>query len=439
MTPGTTATPTVTPGTTATPTVTPGATATPTVTPGTTATPTVTPGATATPTATPVPTCGPQTEDFDNITTLPGSGWAQINHSAVVGLDGWFQGNSPVFPSQSGAPNSYIAADFNNTTGANTISNWLLTPPLTLQDGATMTFYTRTVATPKFPDRLQVRMSTNGASANVGTTATDVGDFTVLLLDINPTYTVTGYPNAWTQFTVTVSGVPLPVSGRLAFRYFVENGGPSGANSNYIGIDTFQFNAVCAPTPTPTPAPAAQTINLSTRSRVQTGDNVSIGGFIITGSAPKPVLLRAIGPSLTGLGVPDALADPVLELHGLGGFVTIVNDNWRDDPAQAALIKGTGIPPTNDLESAIYAILAPGEYTEIVRGKNDTSGVALVEVYDLDQSVASKLANISTRAFVSTGSNIVIAGFILGNGAGDDRVIVRGLGPSLAAEECPMF
>ena len=94
-----------------------------------------------------------------------------------------------VFPAQSGAATSYIGANFNNTTGTNTISNWLLTPPLPLLNGRTMTFYTRTVDVPAFPDRLQVRMSTNGASSNVGTTATDVGDFTALLLDINPTYT----------------------------------------------------------------------------------------------------------------------------------------------------------------------------------------------------------------------------------------------------------
>jgi hypothetical protein len=176
-----------------------------------------------------------------------------------------------------------------------------------------------------------------------------------------------------------------------------------------------------------------QAINLSTRMRVQTGDNVGIGGFIITGTAPKHVLLRAIGPSLTQSGVPDALADPVLELHGQGAFVTITNDNWRDDPVQAALILVDGIPPTNDLESAIDATLAPGAYTALVRGKNNTSGVALVEVYDLSQAVPAKLANISTRAFVSTGNNIVIAGFTLGGNSGNDRIVVRGIGPSLTA------
>ncbi len=170
--------------------------------------------------------------------------------------------------------------------------------------------------------------------------------------------------------------------------------------------------------------------------RVDTGDRVGIGGFIITGISlsPKHVLLRALGPSLSRSGIPNVLADPVLELHGPGAFVTIINNNWRD--TQQAAIEATGIPPTNDFESAIDATLAPGAYTAIVRGNGNTSGVALVEVYDLNPS-AGKLANISTRAFVSTGDNIVIAGFILGNNSGVDRIITRGMGPSLAAAGVP--
>jgi hypothetical protein len=162
---------------------------------------------------------------------------------------------------------------------------------------------------------------------------------------------------------------------------------------------------------------------------------VGIGGFIITGTAPKHVLLRVIGPSLTGVGLADALANPMLELHGPGDFVTMTNDNWRD--TQEAAIQATGIPPTDNLESAIDATLAPGAYTAIVRGNGDTSGVALVEVYDLNPAADSKLANISTRAFVSTGDNIVIAGFMLGSNSGDDRIVVRGIGPSLALVGVP--
>jgi hypothetical protein len=161
---------------------------------------------------------------------------------------------------------------------------------------------------------------------------------------------------------------------------------------------------------------------------------VGVGGFIVTGSTPKHVLIRAIGPSLTGFGVLDVLADPVLDLHGPGAFATITNDNWRQ--TQEAEILATGIPPANDLESAIVATLAPGAYTAIVRGNGNTSGVALVEVYDLNQSADSKLANLSTRAFVGTDNNIVIAGFLLGS-SGDDRIVVRGLGPSLTAAGVP--
>ena len=147
------------------------------------------------------------------------------------------------------------------------------------------------------------------------------------------------------------------------------------------------------------------------------------------GTAPKRVLLRAIGPSLTQSGVPNALADPVLELHGPSSFATISNDNWRQ--TQESEIQATGLAPTHDLESAIVVTLNPGAYTGVVRGKNNSSGVGLVEIYDLSQAVAARLANISTRALVGTGDNIVIAGFTLGGNNGDDRVVVRGLGPSL--------
>jgi hypothetical protein len=188
-------------------------------------------------------------------------------------------------------------------------------------------------------------------------------------------------------------------------------------------------------TPSPSPIPAAQPINISTRLFVQTGDKVGIGGFIVTGSAPKQVLLRAIGPSLIPSGIANALADPVLELHGPAGFTTIINDNWRDN--QEVEIFATGAAPGNDLESAILATLAPGNYTAILAGKNNTTGGALVEVYDLGTSATSKLVNLSTRAFCGTGSNIVIAGFILGNNGGSDRIVVRGLGPSLGAAGVP--
>ena len=178
-------------------------------------------------------------EGFDDITLLPGQGWALINNSVPLGSTGWFQGNSGVFGSHSGAANSYIGANFNNVAGANTISNWLLTPETVFNNGDTFSFWTRRSGS-QWQDRLQVRLSTAGAGTNVGTSATSVGDFTELLLDINPTYG-TDYPAVWTEFVITISGLSAPTNGRLAFRYFVENGGPSGARSDYIGIDTVVY------------------------------------------------------------------------------------------------------------------------------------------------------------------------------------------------------
>ena len=187
------------------------------------------------------------TEGFDDITTLPAAGWAEQNNSVPLGVQPYFQGNSAVFASQGGAANSYLGVNFNSGSGLSTISNWKIMPNRVLSNGDTLKFYTRTVDTPAYPDRLQVRMSLNGASTNVGSTATSVGDFTTLLLDINPTYSLSGYPNGWTQYSITLSGIGAPTSGRLAFRYFVENGGPSGANSDYIGIDTLAYTQAPEP------------------------------------------------------------------------------------------------------------------------------------------------------------------------------------------------
>jgi hypothetical protein len=181
-------------------------------------------------------------EGFDDITTLPGAGWAMQNNSSPVGLTGWFQGGAgSTFPGHQGGQTSYIGANFNNTTGTNTISNWLMTPHITLQNGTELRFWTRVPTGSSFPDRLQVRLSTAGASTDVGTSSTDVGDFTNMVVEINPGLVVGGYPDVWTEFVVTVSGLGAPTSGRFAFRYFVTNGGPNGANSDFIGIDTFSI------------------------------------------------------------------------------------------------------------------------------------------------------------------------------------------------------
>jgi cell division septation protein DedD len=266
---------------------------------------------------------------------------------------------------------------------------------------------------------------------------------------------------AWTGdsggFITTVVNLPVAAHGQnaqLRWRTAYNTGtSPAGGG---MRIDSVSINAVArsccgdvvpTPTPTSTPTPtatpaatasptptpvqASQAINLSTRMVVQSGDGVGIGGFIVTGTAPKHVLVRALGPSLSRFGIPNPLPDTIIELRGPAGFSTIINDNWRD--SQEGLIVAAGLAPTDDLESAIDATLAPGNYTAVLRGKNNSSGVGLIEVYDIGQPLPSKLANISTRAFVNTGSDIVIAGFTLGNSGGDGKIVIRGLGPSLGA------
>lgn len=173
---------------------------------------------------------------------------------------------------------------------------------------------------------------------------------------------------------------------------------------------------------------AAQLLNISSRLRVQPDDNTLIGGLIITGTEPKKVVLRAIGPSTK---IPGLLDDPTLELHDGTGALVTNNDNWVDSPERAQ-IEASGLAPTDSRESAILRTLDPGAYTAVVRGKNNTAGIGVVEAYDLNQLNNSKLANLSTRGFVETGDNILIGGFITGNRNGDINVLVRATGPSLA-------
>jgi subtilisin family serine protease len=186
------------------------------------------------------------------------------------------------------------------------------------------------------------------------------------------------------------------------------------------------------PTPTPTPTPGSgPTVlgNISTRLVVGTGDNALIGGFIITGTQAKKVIVRAIGPSLP---VAGALANPTLELRDSSGGLIRSNNDWRIGGQEAEII-ATTIPPSNDLESAVVETLPANSasYTVIVRGANDGTGVGLVEAYDLDTSVDSKLANISTRGLVQTEDNVLIAGTIV-LGTTSQRVLIRAIGPSLS-------
>jgi predicted outer membrane repeat protein len=167
--------------------------------------------------------------------------------------------------------------------------------------------------------------------------------------------------------------------------------------------------------------------NISTRLRVESGDDVLIAGFIVTGAQSKPLMVRGLGPSLP---VAGALADPQLEIYSGNGNLVATNDNWQQAANKQAMID-TGIAPSSELEAAFLASLIPGAYTAVLSGVNNTAGIGLVEVYDLDRTLGSKLANISTRGVVQTGDDVMIAGFIV-TGPDPQRVIIRAIGPSLS-------
>lgn len=183
-----------------------------------------------------------------------------------------------------------------------------------------------------------------------------------------------------------------------------------------------------APTPSPAPDTPGRLINISTRMHVGTGNEVLIGGFIIQGDVFKTVILRAIGPSLSNSGLTGALQDPQMELYGSTGALLESNDNWQQSVDSGEII-ATGLAPADPREAAIVVRLAPGNYTTIISGVNNTTGIGLVESYTLDTN-ASHAANISTRGRVGVGNEVLIGGFIVG-GHTTKRIVVRAIGPSL--------
>lgn len=238
---------------------------------------------------------------------------------------------------------------------------------------------------------------------------------------INPSAT---YPGDGSQrlFPFNFSGAPVLKSVGFGISS-TDTGGPtSTAMFDELRVG-YTWPDVVSPGP-PTPNLA----NISTRLRVETGDNVLIGGFIISGTDPKKVILRAIGPSLPFAG---SLQDPMLELHGPHGLITSNND-WMNAPNKEEIVDTT-LAPTNNLESAIVATLPANNagYTAVLRGANGGTGIGVVEVYDLNRSADSKLANISSRGLVQTGDNVMIGGFIV-SGQSSQKVIVRAIGPSLS-------
>ena len=233
--------------------------------------------------------------------------------------------------------------------------------------------------------------------------------------------------NSEGYITTVVNLGPALLNAVLRWRMASDNTGSSeGWRVDTTNIVWCHFPGTPTPTVTPSPSPfPAQLGNISTRLSVGTVDNVLIGGFIITGNDPKKVIVRAIGPSLP---LSDLLDDPFLELHDHTDSIIAQNDDWVDSPEKQAIIDS--FPPSNDKESAIVMTLDPGAYTAIVKGLNGSIGVALIEVYDLDQSGDSKLVNISTRGFVQTGDDVMIGGFIV-LGSEPTKAIIRAIGPSL--------
>jgi arylsulfate sulfotransferase len=215
--------------------------------------------------------------------------------------------------------------------------------------------------------------------------------------------------------------VGLDAAGARIFYYQYRTQGCNTAyNSFPIHLESTKF---------PTVGP--QALNLSTRALVGTGDNVLIGGFIVTGTAPKSVVLRALGPSLSSFGLSGLLADPVLRLYNSSGALIATNDNWQSDPNHF-ILESNGLAPANLLESATVQTLAPGAYTVVITGTDPTPGIGLVEVYDLSPLFDSKLVNMSARGSVGTLDNVLISGFIIGDVA-SATVVVRALGPSLSS------
>ena len=183
--------------------------------------------------------------------------------------------------------------------------------------------------------------------------------------------------------------------------------------------------------------PTGIPVNLSTRGFTGTNDNVLIGGFISSGSNAKTLILRALGPSLAAFNVVDPLSDPTLGLFDSNGNQIAFDDNWQNDSTQATQIQSHHLAPGDPRESALFETLSPGNYTAIVRGKNNSAGISLVEIYDLDsQPAASELTNISARGDVGGGANVLIGGFIIGANLSAD-IVVRGIGPSLVSANVP--
>jgi hypothetical protein len=230
------------------------------------------------------------TEGFEGTTTP--AGWQVVNLSSPIGDQSWSAGEADTdFSAQAGTPNSYFATNYEAGNDVATISDWLITPKQTsLSSTDVFEFWTRTLTNTTYPDRLEVRMSTNG-SCSPGTTADGVGDFTTLLGTVNPSLNDVDYPKAWTKYSLALTGLSTTnVSGCVAFRYFVTNGGPNGDNSNYIGIDSVAFvdNASTACTTAQASATSAQaTVTAATATLTAANQAVTVAKKVLKKAKKK--------------------------------------------------------------------------------------------------------------------------------------------------------
>ena len=302
-------------------------------------------------------------EGFDDVPTslaLPAD-WFMVNNSTSANQS-WQIGNPNVMPAQAGDPDTYIAGGFfmsnQSSTFGVTLSAWLITPHRVFNNGDEVSFYTRQ-ATADYADRLQVRLSTNGTSVDVGTTPTSVGDFSTMLLEINPTLTTTGYPTTWTKYTINISGLSGPTSGRIAFRYFVTDGGPAGLNSDYIGIDSYEYistltssNDECADAISLTHDETCEPTQGTLQGASPSGVPVTCGG-----TANNDVWYSFTATSTNAIITvdPSAQLDPVMEIFdGTCGNLNSIGcaDNTLEGEAESAQF--TNLTPGNTYYIRVY-------------------------------------------------------------------------------------
>ncbi|HJX25095.1 MAG TPA: choice-of-anchor D domain-containing protein [Chthoniobacterales bacterium] len=330
-------------------------------------------------------------------------------------------GNGQSIPNNDSTPSTSDGTDF----GLVDVANDALTRTFTIQNSGTGS------------------LSLTGAPK---VQITGSSDFTVTLQPVSPvkidnpttTFQITFSPSSAGLKTATVI-IPSNDANESSYQFTIRGNGVPDTDGD--GEDDISEAASGTDPNNPNSfVRSGKQLNISTRLDVQTGDNIGIAGFIITGSGQKNVLLRALGPSLIPFGVTGALLDPTIELHDQTGAAIAFNNDWKT--SQQTEIQNTGLAPGDDHEAAMVRSLAPGPYTAFVQGNGNTSGIGLVEVYDLDFGVNPTLANTSTRGWVGTGDNVMIGGRIIGgglgaNGSGSAKILVRGIGPSLAQAQVP--